>query len=107
MHELTPMGNTMELPRRRFLHLAAAVATLPAASRNAGAQTFPARPITMVVPFPAAGPADVLARLLSERMRVSLGQSVIVENIAGAAGGLAGGRVARSAPARCTVVRGN
>src|SRR3981081_4568560 len=88
----------MNFPRRRFLHLAAAAPAPPVAPRNAAAQTFPTRPITMVVPFPAAGPADVLARLLSERMRVSLGQSVIVENIVGAAGSIAVGRVARAAP---------
>jgi tripartite-type tricarboxylate transporter receptor subunit TctC len=97
----------MELPRRRFLYLAAAAAALPAASRNALAQAFPARPVTMVVPFPAAGPADVLARVLSERMRVSLGQPVIVENVAGAAGSIAVGRVARAAPDGYTVVLGN
>jgi len=61
----------------------------------------------MVVPFPAAGPADVLARLLSERMRVSLSQSVIVENIVGAAGSIAVGRVARAAPDGYTIVLGN
>jgi tripartite-type tricarboxylate transporter receptor subunit TctC len=77
------------------------------ASRNATAQAFPARPVTMVVPFPAAGPADVLARILSERMRVSLGQSVIVENLGGAAGSIAVGRVARAAPDGYTVVLGN
>src|SRR5215471_9367068 len=97
----------VNLPRRRFLHLAAAAAIFPAASRNAAAQAFPARPVTMVVPFPAAGPADVLARVLSERMRVSLGQSVIVENFAGAAGSIAVGRVARAAPDGYTVVLGN
>src|SRR6195256_3749389 len=97
----------MELPRRRFLHLAAAAAAFPAASRNAAAQAYPTRPITMVVPFPAAGPADVLARILSERMRVSLGRSVIVENLGGAAGSIAVGRVARAAPDGYTVILGN
>jgi len=97
----------VNFPRRRFLHLAAAAAILPAASRNAAAQAFPTRPITIVVPFPAAGPADVLARILSERMRISLGQSVIVDNIGGAAGSIAVGRVARAAPDGYTVVLGN
>src|SRR5262245_35961995 len=100
----------VNLPRRRFLHLVlnlgAAAAIFPAASRNAAAQAFPTRPITMVVPFPAAGPADVLARILSERMRVSLGQPVIVDNIGGAAGSIAVGRVARAAPDGYTVVLG-
>jgi tripartite-type tricarboxylate transporter receptor subunit TctC len=97
----------MNLPRRRFLHLAAAAASFPALSRNAVAQAFPTRPITMIVPFPAAGPADVLARTLSERMGVSLGQSVIVENISGAAGSIGVGRVARAAPDGYTLVLGN
>ena len=97
----------MNLPRRRFLHLAAAGTIFPAALRNAAAQAYPTRPITMVVPFPAAGPADVLARILSERMRASLGQSVIVENLAGAAGSIAVGRVARAPPDGYTVVLGN
>ena len=95
------------LPRRQFLHLGAAAAFLASASHNAVAQAFPARQITMVVPFPAAGPADVLARILSERMRVSLGQSVIVENLGGAAGSIAVGRVARAAPDGYTIVLGN
>ena len=58
----------------------------------------------MVVPFPAAGPADVLGRILAERMRVSLGQSVIVENVSGGAGSLATGRVARATPDGNTVL---
>src|ERR1700680_2918050 len=99
--------NTMNLPRRRFLHLAAAAASFPASSRSAVAQAFPTRPVTMIVPFPAAGPADVLARTLSERMGVSLGQSVIVENISGAAGSIGVGRVARAAPDGYTLVLGN
>ena len=61
----------------------------------------------MVVPFPASGPADVLARILSERMRVSLGQTVVVENLAGAAGSIAVGRVARAAPDGYTLILGN
>jgi tripartite-type tricarboxylate transporter receptor subunit TctC len=97
----------MNLPRRRFLHLAAAAASFPALSRNAVAQAFPTRPVTMIVPFPAAGPADVLARTLSERMGVSLRQSVIVENISGAAGSIGVGRVARAAPDGYTLVLGN
>jgi tripartite-type tricarboxylate transporter receptor subunit TctC len=97
--------------RRHFLRLvlplAAGAAILSSALRKAGAQAFPTRPITMIVPFPAAGPADVLARILTERMRVSLGQSVIVENLGGAAGSIAVGRVARAAPDGYTVVLGN
>jgi tripartite-type tricarboxylate transporter receptor subunit TctC len=61
----------------------------------------------MIVPFPAAGPADVLARVLNERMRVSLGQSVVIDNVSGAAGSIAVGRVARSAPDGYTIILGN
>jgi tripartite-type tricarboxylate transporter receptor subunit TctC len=61
------------------------------------AQVYPSRHITMVVPFPAGGPTDTLARILSERMRVALGQPVIVENVTGASGTIGVGRVARAA----------
>ena len=71
------------------------------------AQTFPSRPVTMIVPFPAGGPADVLARILTERMRASLGQSVVIENVSGAAGSLTTGRVARATPDGYTVILGN
>jgi len=88
----------MTLPRRRFLHLAAGAAALPAVSRLARAQTYPSRPITMVVPAPAGGPTDTVARIFSERMRAKLGQPIIVENVAGAAGSIGVGRVARAVP---------
>jgi tripartite-type tricarboxylate transporter receptor subunit TctC len=63
---------------------------------NATAQVYPSRPITMVVPFAAGGPTDVLARILAERMRGSLGQPVIIENVTGASGTIGVGRVARA-----------
>ncbi len=63
---------------------------------SAEAQVYPARPITMVVPFAAGGPTDTLARILGERMRVALGQPVIVENVTGASGTIGVGRVARA-----------
>lgn len=85
-------------PRREFLHLAASAAALPAVSRIARAQSYPVRPVTVVVGFPAGGPADVIARIMTERMRMALGQPVIIENVAGAAGSIAAGRVARAAP---------
>ncbi len=86
------------LARRRVLQLAAAAATMHAAPRVAYAETFPSRPVTIVVPFPAGGPTDTLARILGEYMRKSLGQSVIVENLSGAAGSVGLARVARAAP---------
>src|SRR5215831_19424249 len=77
---------TLKLPRRQFLHLAAAAATLPAISRFAWAQAYPSRPITMIVPFPPGGLADVIGRIAAEGMRASLGQSIIIENVGGANG---------------------
>jgi len=62
------------------------------------AQTYPTRPITMVVSFAAGGPLDTVARILSEPMRTALGQSIIIENVTGAAGSIGVGRVARAQP---------
>jgi tripartite-type tricarboxylate transporter receptor subunit TctC len=69
-----------------------------AAVGPAAAQLYPAHPITLAMPFAAGGPGDTLARILAERMRLSLGQSVIVENVTGASGSIGAGRVARAAP---------
>src|SRR5262245_9677073 len=99
-------GN-MKLPRRQFLHLAAGAAALPAIATIAGAQAYPTRPITMVVPFPAGGPTDTLARILGERMRRTLGQAIIVENVSGAGGSIGVGRVARAAPDGYTISIGH
>src|SRR3954470_4156011 len=86
----------MRLSRRQFLHLAAGAAALPALPRIVKAQAYPTRPITMVVPLPAGGAYDVLARLLAEQVRASLGHPVLVENIPGADRGIV--KVVRSAP---------
>jgi tripartite-type tricarboxylate transporter receptor subunit TctC len=88
----------MKLRRRSFLRLAAGAAALPAVSRMATAQSYPSRQITMIVPFAAGGPADTVARVMAERMRASLGQTVIIENVAGAGGSIGVGRIARAAP---------
>jgi tripartite-type tricarboxylate transporter receptor subunit TctC len=80
---------------KKLLVAAAAALTIVT---SAAAQDYPSRPITMVVPFAAGGPTDVVARILAEGMRVSLGQPVLIENVTGAAGSIAVGRVARSAP---------
>jgi tripartite-type tricarboxylate transporter receptor subunit TctC len=74
---------------------------------GAMAQTYPSQPITVIVPFPAGGPVDTLARILNEPMRASLGQPVIVENVSGAGGSIAVARVARAAPDGHTVILGN
>jgi tripartite-type tricarboxylate transporter receptor subunit TctC len=86
----------MKLSRRQSLHLAAGAAALPVASSIAGAQT--SRPITIVVGAAAGGATDVIARMMAERMKSSLSQPVIVEDVTGAGGTIAAGRVARAAP---------
>jgi len=88
----------MELPRRQFLQLAAGAAAVPAVWRIASAQAYPSRPITIVVPSGAVGPSDVIVRIVAERMRSSLGQPLVIENVTGANGNLGTGRVARAKP---------
>lgn len=83
--------------KRAFLRALDASLPLLAAGR-AAAQAYPSRALTMIVPFPAGGPTDVLARIIAERMRVSLGQSVVVENVSGAGGTIAVGKAVRSPP---------
>src|SRR5262249_40380571 len=84
----------------------AAVATLTAAG-SATAQTYPARPITMLVGYAVGGPSDTIARIMADRMKVALGQPVVVENVTGAAGSIGVGRGARSAPDGYTLVMGD
>jgi tripartite-type tricarboxylate transporter receptor subunit TctC len=74
---------------------------------NSDAQTYPSRPITIVVPFSAGGPTDTIGRIMAERMRVPLGQTVIVENVTGAAGSIGVGKVARAAPDGYTLSLGH
>jgi tripartite-type tricarboxylate transporter receptor subunit TctC len=83
--------------------LSLAIAFVAFAAVAAQAQTFPVRPLTIVVPFSAGGPTDTIARIFAERMRGPLGQTVIVENSTGAAGTLGVGRVARAAPDGYTI----
>ena len=96
----------MKFSRRKFFNLAAGATALPALPRIARAQAFPARPITLVSPFPAGGPVDTICRILGEHMQASLGQPVLVENTGGAAGSLGVGRVARAAPDGYTLIVG-
>lgn len=86
----------MRLPRRKFLYLAAGAA-LPMASRIARAQTFPTRPVTLIVPFPPGGSTDPVGRILAARMSEKLRQPVVVENVGGAGGSIGVGRLAHAA----------
>jgi tripartite-type tricarboxylate transporter receptor subunit TctC len=74
---------------------------------NALAQSYPSRPVTLIVPYPAGGPSDTLARVLAEAMRTTLGQPVIVENVSGAGGSIGTQRVARSSPDGYTLSLGH
>ncbi|MEJ0076263.1 MAG: tripartite tricarboxylate transporter substrate-binding protein [Alphaproteobacteria bacterium] len=94
----------MGLPRRNVLKLATAAVALPALPRAAFAQAaYPSKPITIVVPYAAGGPTDTIARILAERLRVSLGQTLIIENTTGAGGTIGVGRVVRAAPDGYTI----
>src|SRR5437773_1302465 len=95
----------MKPPRRRFLHLAAGAAALPAISRIARAQAYPTRPIRLVAPFPPGGAFDAIGRPFAEKMKPILG-TVIVENIGGGGGSLGGAAVARARPDGYTVLLG-
>src|SRR5258705_7894793 len=97
----------MKLPRRTVLHLAAGAAALPMVSRLASAQAYPARPITMIVPYPAGGPTDTVGRTVAQHMRAELGQPVILENVTGAAGSIGLARVARAPADGYTINVGN
>jgi len=88
----------MRPPRRTFLRLAAGAAALPTVSRIARAQTYPSRPIRLILGFAAGGSADIVARLIAQFVSERIGQPVIVENRTGASSNLAGEAVARSAP---------
>jgi tripartite-type tricarboxylate transporter receptor subunit TctC len=78
--------------------LALLALTILAGAPDADAQNYPSRPITLVVPFPPGGSTDAAARIMAERMRPTLGQSVVIENVGGAGGSIGVGRVARAAP---------
>jgi tripartite-type tricarboxylate transporter receptor subunit TctC len=97
----------MKLPRRQFLHLAAGAAAAPAVSRIASAQAYPSRPITIIVGAAAGGPTDTIGRLITERMRNVLGQTIVIENNGAAAGSIAHGRAARAAPDGYTLSLGH
>ena len=87
--------------------LTAAFAAITGSMADAAAQAYPSRPITIVVPFPPGGQVDTMARILLDRMRTSLGQPIIIENVGGASGGIGVTRVTRAAPDGYTLSMGN
>ena len=97
----------MKRSRRQILLSAAALAALAASLCVASAQTYPARPVTIIVPYAAGGPTDLIARAIAEKMREPLGQAVVVENVAGGGGAIGVGRVAHAVPDGYTLNLGN
>jgi tripartite-type tricarboxylate transporter receptor subunit TctC len=102
----------MTFPLRRYSQFslavcALAVAALSAATVAALAQTYPSRPVTVIVPFAAGGPTDVLARIITDKMQGPLGQPIVIEDMGGAGGGIAAAHVARAAPDGYTLEIGN
>ena len=85
-------------PRRRFLYLAVSAAALPAVSRIARAQTYPSRPVRIIVGFSPGGPTDIVARLIGQYLSERLGQQFVVENRPGAGGNIGAEAVARAQP---------
>jgi tripartite-type tricarboxylate transporter receptor subunit TctC len=88
----------MKFPRRRFLHLAAGAAVLPAVSRIARAQTYPTRPVRLIVGFPPGGGTDVMARLMGQSLSEHLGQPFVIENRPGAGSNTGTEAVVRAPP---------
>src|SRR6201999_2401319 len=99
-------GTPMTLHRRRFLHLAATAAALPALAESAAAQGYPNRPITFIVPFPPGAATDVCARIVADHMSRTLGQQLIVQNVAGAGGTVGSPRAMRAEGDGYTILMG-
>jgi tripartite-type tricarboxylate transporter receptor subunit TctC len=95
----------MKFPRRQFLHLAAGAAAVPLVPRIARAQAYPARPVRIIVPFPAGGATDILARLIGQWLAERLGQQFFVENRAGAGGNIGVEAVVKASPDGYTLLQ--
>jgi len=94
----------MMLSRRKFLHLAAGAAALPAGLPVAWAQSYPARPVRVVVPFAPGGPTDIFARLIVQKLSEQFGKQFYIENVAGASGSIGTAQVAKAAPDGHTIL---
>ena len=88
----------MKLPRRKFLHLAAGAAALPALSRIARAQAYPSRPVRIIVTFAPAGSSDIVARLIGQWLSERLGQQFVIDNRPGGGGNIGTEAVVRASP---------
>jgi tripartite-type tricarboxylate transporter receptor subunit TctC len=95
----------MKLPRRRFLHLAAGAAALPAMSRIARAETYPSRPVRIIVGYAAGGPTDISARLEAQWLSERLRQSFVIDNRPGAASNISTELVVRALPDGYTLLQ--
>src|SRR3954467_5405617 len=93
-----PEDDTLKLPRRKFLHLAAGIAVLPTMARTARAQIYPSRPVRWIIPIAAGGVTDILARLMGQWLSERLGQSFIIENRSGAGTNIGTEAVVRAPP---------
>lgn len=94
----------MKLSRRKLLYLAASAAALPAASRAAWAQSYPARPVRVVVPFAPGGPTDIFARLIVQKLSEQFGKQFYIENVGGASGSIGTAQVAKATPDGHTIL---
>ena len=94
----------MKLPRRKFFHLASGAAVLPAVWRVANAQSYPMRPVRIIVPYAPGGAADLFARLIAQKLSEHLGKQVFIENMGGAGGNIGTGRAARAGADGYTMV---
>jgi tripartite-type tricarboxylate transporter receptor subunit TctC len=97
----------MRIERRQFLRLAAGVAAASGAPRIAHAQSYPTRTITLIVPFPAGGGVDTMARVVAEKLSIALKQTVLVDNRAGAGGTIGARAVAKAEPDGYTLMLGH
>jgi tripartite-type tricarboxylate transporter receptor subunit TctC len=97
-HKRRPTPTTAHHARRRFLHLAAGAVAVPAVSRFAWAQTYPTRPVRLIVSAPPGGASDIAARLIGQWLSERLGQAFVIENRPGAGGNIGTETVVRATP---------